>query len=209
MAEELGKIEKAEAVRFRGKRKIYVVSLLFASPDAPGEYMGILRRYWAQVKEHLARLEATAGTARLIYHESVPQAGEEGLKFLEKLNPGSWQIAAEKCAGGATLEALDEKELAEEIMDWERFILSGFVSRKVAEIVSGHYRECATRRYEQMSRRIEETLGEAEAGILFIREGHALQFATGIEVFSVSPPALDELHRWFRDQASKQDSGVH
>ncbi|MCK4581439.1 MAG: hypothetical protein KAU10_08800, partial [Dehalococcoidia bacterium] len=30
--------------------------------------------------------------------------------------------------------------------------------------------------------------------------GHRLQFPGDIEVFSVFPPALDEIHRWVRDQ---------
>jgi hypothetical protein len=38
--------------------------------------------------------------------------------------------------------------------------------------------------------------------ILFIMEGHMIQFPQDIEVFSVAPPALDEIHRWMRDQSS-------
>ena len=40
-----------------------------------------------------------------------------------------------------------------------------------------------------------------EAGLLFIREEHSVQFPSDIEVFSIFPPALDEIHRWYRDQA--------
>jgi hypothetical protein len=52
-----------------------------------------------------------------------------------------------------------------------------------------------------MTKQISETLKDDEAGLLFIREEHSVQFPTDIEVFSVFPPALDEIHRWFRDQA--------
>jgi len=46
-----------------------------------------------------------------------------------------------------------------------------------------------------------------QAGLLFIREGHLAQFPKDIEVFSVAPPALDEIHRWQREQlaAKKPD----
>ena len=39
-----------------------------------------------------------------------------------------------------------------------------------------------------------------EVGVLFIREGHTVQFPQDIEVFSIVPPVLDEIHRWQRDQ---------
>ena len=50
-------------------------------------------------------------------------------------------------------------------------------------------------------RRIGETLKNDEAGLLFIREEHSVQFPSDVEVFSIFPPALDEIHRWLRDQA--------
>jgi hypothetical protein len=34
-----------------------------------------------------------------------------------------------------------------------------------------------------------------------MREEHAVQFPGDVEVFSIFPPALDEIHRWLRDQA--------
>jgi hypothetical protein len=41
--------------------------------------------------------------------------------------------------------------------------------------------------------------------LLFIREGHLVQFPQDIEVFMVAPPALDEIHRWARDRAAKRE----
>jgi len=32
-----------------------------------------------------------------------------------------------------------------------------------------------------------------------------VQFPSSIDVFSVFPPALDEIHRWARDQAAKRE----
>jgi len=37
MAEELGKIEKPEVESFKGKRKLYLVPLIFQGNDAPPE----------------------------------------------------------------------------------------------------------------------------------------------------------------------------
>ena len=80
----------------------------------------------------------------------------------------------------------------------------GFVSQKVAETVSEFYVEALRKRYEHIARRIDETLKANEVGILFIQEGHLVQFPQDIEVFSVAPPALDEIHRWQRERLATE-----
>jgi hypothetical protein len=207
MAEQLGKIEKPEAKEFTGKRKIYLVSLLFSAKNSPKGYSEKYRRYWRQVGEHVANLEAKLGKVGHIYHESVYQAGKEGLEVVKKLNPDSSRLAGEKSQQGAIIEAVEDRALAEESMDWERFILIGFLSRKVAQQVYDLYFEALRKRYEHIARQIDETLGADKAGLLFIREGHMVQFPQDIEVFSVAPPALDEIHRWQREQLSGEKKG--
>ena len=36
--------------------------------------------------------------------------------------------------------------------------------------------------------------------MLFISEGHGVQFPSDIQVFFVAPPALDAVKRWINDQ---------
>ena len=132
MAEELGKIEKPEAKEFTSKRKLYLVPLILSGKNAPKDYVEKCQRYWQQVSEHVANLEAKLGKAGHIYHESVYQAGQEGLEAIQKLNADSSRLAREKSDGGALIEAVEDRALAEESMDWERFILMGFISQKVA-----------------------------------------------------------------------------
>lgn len=204
MAEELGKIEKPEAGQFREKRKLYLVPLLYSWEDAPVEYAVKFGLYWEQVREHVANLESKMGTVNRIYHESVTVAGEEGLKILEKLNPASSKIVLEKCQGGAQFEMMEDRELVEENMDWERHLLIGFLSEKVANIVSHFFSDTQRKRYEHIARRINETLKENESALLIIREGHIVQFPADIEVFMVAPPALDEIHRWLRDHRTEK-----
>ncbi len=202
MAEPLGKIEKPEAKEFASKRKLYLVPLIFSGKKAPEDYAAKYHRYWQQVSEHVANLEKKLGEVGHIYHESVYQAGKEGLAAMGKLNADSSRIAREKSEGGALVEAVEDRELAEESMDWERFILMGFISQKVAQLVSERYIEALRKRYEHIARQIDETLEADKAGLLFIREGHLVPFPESIEVFSVAPPALDEIHRWQREQLS-------
>ena len=202
MAEQLGKIEKPEAKEFTSKKKLYLVPLLFSGKSAPEDYVKKYQRYWQQVSEHVANLEGKLGKVGYVYHESVYEAGKNGLEAMQKLNADSSRIAGEKSEAGALIEAVEDKALAEESMDWERFILMGFLSQKVAQQVSKLYIEALRKRYEHIAAQIGETLGADEAGLLFIREGHMVQFPEDVEVFSVAPPALDEIHRWQREQMS-------
>ena len=202
MTEELGKIDKPEASQFREKRKLYIVPLLFSSEDAPAEYVEKFNLYWQQVREQVANLESKMGKVNKVYHESITLAGEDGLKVLEKMNPSSYQIVRDNCQDGAQLEPTEDAELAEESMDWERHFLMGFVSQKVARIVSNFFTEASQKRYAHIAKRINETLKGNETAILFVREGHREQFPQGIEVFSVVPPVLDDIHRWLCDYSS-------
>ena len=205
MAEELGKIEKPEAEQFRGKKKVYLVPLLFSWQDNPPEYTEKFKLYWQQVREHVANLESRIGNIKTIYHESLTSGGEEGLKILERLNPSSYQLVREKCLMGAQLEAVEDRELIEEAMDWERHLIVGFISDKVARMVSQFYSDASKRRYERVAARIKETLKDNDVAMLIIREGHTIQFPPDVEVFMVAPPALDDIRRWLRDRQEKAD----
>ena len=204
MTEQVGRIEKLPAEHFKQGKKLYLVPLLYSSEDAPSEYKEKCSYYWQQVMEQLNKLESQIGRVTRVYHETISQAGGDGMKVMESLNPSSYQIAKDKCDNGAVLEAIEEEELLEETMDWERCLLLGFISEKVASKISEFYVEAAKKRHEFMVKKLEETLKDDEAGLLFIREGYELQFPSDIEVFSVFPPALDEIHRWLRDRTKKE-----
>ena len=104
------------------------------------------------------------------------------------------------------MELTEDKDTAEESMDWQRFLMMGFLSKKVAGKVTEFYFEASRKRYEYIAGKIEETLQDNEIGLLFIQEGHAVQFPHDIEVFSIAPPALDEIRRWQRDANVKQEA---
>lgn len=202
MAEELGKIEKPETEQFKEKRKLYLVPLLYSWQEAPAEYTLKFDIFWTQVSEHIATLESQIGAVNRVYHESISQTGEEALNVLEKVSPSSFRIVREKFNNGAQVEAVEDTELADECLDWERHLLLGFISQKVASIISESFVEATKKRYEYIAGAIDETLKEKEAALLFIREGHRVQFPDDIEVFSIAPPMLDDIHRWMRERSS-------
>jgi hypothetical protein len=201
MPEQLGKIERLEVEHFKQGKKLYLVPLVYSGEEAPDEYKEKCSRYWQQVAEQLTNLASKIGRVNQVYHESIFQSGEDGMKAMERLNPSSYQIAKTQCDNGAIFETVEERELFEEVMDWQRCLMLGFISDKVASKVSEFYVEAAKKRNEFMAKKISETLKDDEAGLLFIREEHSVQFPSDVEVFSIFPPALDEIHRWYRDQA--------
>ncbi|MBN2239736.1 MAG: hypothetical protein JW712_08175 [Dehalococcoidales bacterium] len=205
MSEEVAKIEKPEAGQYKGKRKLYLVPIVYSFEGAPKEYMDKYNQYWKQVKQALLNLESRMGTVNLVYHESVTIAGDKGLEIMEKLSPFSCEITKERCVSGAKLEVIEDAELTEETMDWERHLMMGFISNKVARLVSDLFAEASKKRFDHISGRIDETLGGDQSAILFIRENHRVQFPSDMEVFSVSPPALDEIHRWLRERSQALD----
>ena len=72
------------------------------------------------------------------------------------------------------------------------------------------YTEVSKNRNEFISNHIDETLKVDEIGLLFMGENYKIKFPNGVEVFYVSPPALDEIKRWLRNQEvqhSDKDKG--
>jgi hypothetical protein len=204
MTEQLGKIEKPDVEQFTGKRKLFLVPLVFVGDSAPIEYVVQYDLYWEQVAEHLNNLEAKVGRINHIFHELLDIGGEESVKMVEKLNPACGKIVREKFLNGSAMEATEDRLLTEESMDWERCLYIGFISQKVAGIVYDFYSEAQKKRYEFIAKRINEVIKDSESAVLFIREGHSVQFPNDIEVFSVAPPALDALHRLQREAAKKE-----
>ncbi|HEX7365182.1 MAG TPA: hypothetical protein VF366_08455 [Dehalococcoidia bacterium] len=206
MTPELGKLNKPEASNFKHSRKLFLVPLIYSSKDAPKEYVEKYELYWRQVSEHIENLETKLGKVSRVYHESITGNDETSLKIMDTLNPQSSQIAKKKADKGAKIELIEDRQLAEECMDWERCLLIGLLSETAIKKVSELYIEAARKRYEHISKRIDSTLKADEIAVLFIREGSVIQFPKDIEVFSVSPPALDEIHRWLRSRPAEAET---
>ncbi len=203
MSETLGRVEKPAADSFRDRRKLLVVFLVYPYEDAPDGYAERCERYWNQVGEQVRSLEARLGPVKHVYHESVYEAGDKGLELLEQLNRYSHQVSRACADSGATFEALEEREIAAELSDLGRFMMFGFASNRIGQLVRDLHSQAEKKRKEHVTGVIDSTLESDDVGLLFASERHGLQFPSDIEVFSVVPPALDELHRWLRDEAEK------
>jgi len=204
MPEKVAKIPKSSVKDFKKGRKLFFVPLIYQGKDSPADYLEKLEKYWKQVEEQLTDLESKLGKVSRIYHELVSSTGDEGVKAIEELNNGSHHIAKSRVEKGARMEAVEDGGVLTEFMDWSRCLAAGVQSQKVLDTVYQSYVEAGKKRNESISRRLDETLKAGEIGILFMREGHQVQFPAGIEVFYITPPALDEINRWLRDYESRK-----
>jgi hypothetical protein len=202
MSQEIGRVEKPEVGSFKQERKILQVPLIYVGKEVPADYLELCEKYWGQVDEMIGKLENSLGSATVIFHETVNAGGEDGLKMLETLSPRSHAIVSSRCKSQNILKVIEDTDLLEEVMDWERCIMIGFLSEKVAKQVYDAFSEASRKRYAHISKTIDETMKAGDVAILFIREGHMVQFPSSVDVFSVEPPALDEIHRWVRDRSA-------
>jgi hypothetical protein len=199
MSEELGKIEKPSVDSIKPGRKLYFVPLLYsAGEEAPPDYNEMLARFWEQVKLQLLDLQSKLGRISVIYHELLPAGGEEAAQAIKDLNADSHEIIQTCMSEGARLEALEDTNLLTEFMDWSRCMMLGLQNPNVMNKVYEAYTEAAKKRNEHLANKIDETLEKESSGILFMRESHQLQFPADIQLFYISPPALDEIKRWLR-----------
>jgi len=142
-----------------------------------------------------------------IYHESLISGGNEGLEILKRSNPQAHRMIDRKVKKGATLVAIEEPELLRETYDWGR-CLAIVSSAKVLRQVSVAYQEASRKRTQLMAEALDRDLQDGEIALTVLGQDHALQFPSDIQVFYISPPTLDEIRRWLREQAEKDDGGT-
>ena len=79
-------------------------------------------------------------------------------------------------------------------------------STTVASKLQEWHSDSNRQRYEHIANKIDSTLGENETGLLMISERHQVQFPSDIEVFYISPPALDEYRHWLQNWMDQQQT---
>ena len=196
----LGQFPKPEAGQYKGQRKLFLVPTLLLNPELPGDGQRLLDRYWSDVRYHVQKLERSLGSVSHVFHETLFADGDEGMTLLDAINPHGCSFIRAMCRSTARLEATEDRALVEESMDWQRCISAGLMSQKVRSAAMEGYQEATRLRYEHIARQLTETIKEGEAALLFMSEGHRVQFPPDVQVFYVVPPALDALKRWLDDQ---------
>jgi len=198
VSQELGRLERPAAQQFAGKRKLLLLPLIQAPRVEEPAAKELLDRFWDQTHQQIASLEKGLGRLLYIFHETLTEGGESGLKQLEMSDSRSHRFVQEKCQAGAALVAIEEPELLLETLDLRRFLMMPMASQRVSQRIQEWFAESNRERYQHIAERIDATLGEDQVGLLLISEGHQVQFPSDLEVFYIAPPALDDFRRWFQ-----------
>jgi len=206
LAQEIGRINRPPAAQYDGKRKLLLVPLMNIPPTEELEAAAITEKYWEQVRVQVSALENTLGGLDHIYHESLAEGGDDGLSQLEMMGHPSHTLVRDKCQAGASLEPTESMDLLLETMDLQRCLMLPLASPEVGNKLSEWFGETNSKRYDYIAVQIGDTLGENQTGLLFIGERHQVQFPHDVEVFYVSPPALDEFRRWLQGWLQRQQA---
>ncbi|MXZ90560.1 MAG: hypothetical protein F4W95_13070 [Chloroflexi bacterium] len=201
MAEELSRITRPAAANYQGKRKLLLVPLiqLPVPPDAiPPEGAEIIARYWEQVDVQVRAVQNALGSITRIYHENLPQGGDDGLAYLEASGQGSHALVKTLSDAGAVLETIESMDILAETLDLQRCLMQPLMSQTVASRLQEWLIEASRRRNDFIADAIDSTLPEDETGLLLISERHQVQFPADLEVIYIAPPALDEFRRWLQ-----------
>lgn len=198
MSQQLGKVEKPSASKFRTGRKLFFVPLIFTPLQPDPALSELVKSYWNQVQEQVRNLEEKLSEVKKVYHELIPVGGKRGLKAIETLSRESHRIVKSILDKGAKLQSVEDRDLLAEFMDWSKCLSVGLQSRVAIARVYQSFIEVQKRRADQIAEKIDRTLKSEETGVLVMREGHQVQFSSDIQVFYVSPPGLDEIKRWLR-----------
>jgi len=200
----IGKIEKPTVEQFRkDKRRLYLVPLVYPGSglkkEFQKEYGKKIEEYCEEVKNRIQDLEAKLGKINRIYHEMVYQEGKEGAEILKKLSQESYSIVQSFLKRGSLLQATEDEELVRQSMDWARCLATNPQNDQVLAKLTGFYIQTMKRRDEVIGKKIDESLKSGEVGILFIREDMKVNFPSGIEIFRIYPPVLDDIHKFLGD----------
>ena len=207
-AQELGRISRPDAGQYRGKRKLILLPLLYSPASEEPEGAAALQNYWQQAQTQVAALENALGGLSRVYHESLTEGESAGLEQLKAGDQRSHSLISLKCEAGAVLEATEDIDILLETLDLQRCLMMPMASATVATRLQEWHAEANRRRYEHIAARIDSTLEEDGAGLLLISERHSVQFPADIEVFYVSPPALDDFRRWLQNWAARQQQAA-
>jgi hypothetical protein len=156
----------------------------------PDDFEKTKNEFWAYVNE---KLTGFVGKVKRVYRDGICVSGEEALDELAKLDAENFEIAKKLVDGGATFERTEDPMLIAESDNW----LSTLSYQEPNIVVSELYEETMKERDDFVSKRIDQTLGEEEIGVLFMDPTRSISLdeKTKIIIMRRFDP-LDYLNSW-------------
>ncbi len=203
--EKLWRINDPTMNNFRCRRKLYCIRNLFMPQNATESFRGHFNKYWDEVNQQLAAIEAN-GKIMKIFCENIYMTGEEALDMLSKVNRRVVQIVRRKMDEGGTVLPLENKELLSNFLDWNNCLLVVRTNDAV-ERIQELFVDALRKRFHHFRSVVENNLGEGEVGLLIImdEERDKIQFPRDIEFSLVTPPSYDDLLNSQRDMTNRKE----
>ena len=204
MSQELGRLDRPSALQFVGKKKLLLLPLIQAPNADELEVKEILDRFWLQAEQQIDSLSAALGPIQYVFHETVTEDGESGLKQLEMFSSASYEMVKNKIQSGSSMVSVEDPELLMENLDLRRLLMMPLSSHNVAVRIQDWFSDNSKSRNEGIENKINDCIQSAKLDLLLISDGHQVQFPADLEVFYVAPPALDDFRQWLQLWVQKQ-----
>ena len=183
------------------KRKAMIVRIVQPLPSLPG-YDERATAYWDAARMHVGRQEASIGPYKQVFVEGVMGHGADGMLAIQQANPGLHRFVKSFIDSGAALAPLEDTNLLLETADWSECLNVQPRSEKVQQLLIEKYNEAAEARNAHLNTVLDASIGIGEAAIVLVISD-SLPLPPDVERFLVSPPELDQLNRWLREQLAK------
>lgn len=180
------------------KRRVLIVRIVQPLPALPG-YEDKATAYWDAARSHAISQESTIGPFKQIFIEGVMGHGTDGMLALQQANPGLHRFVKGFADTGAALAPFEDSDLLQETADWSECLNVQPRSDKVRQILLDNYTQAAETRNAHLNATLNSSIGLGEAAIILTISEH-LPLPSDIERYLISPPELDQLNRWLREQ---------
>jgi hypothetical protein len=162
----------------------------------PDDFEQTKNEFWDYVDEKLA---VFAGKVQRVYHDGTCVAGEAALRQLEKSDLANFKIAKKLVDGGAAFEASEDALLVAESESWLETLFYQEQNSAVLEL----YEETMKDRDSFLSRRIDESLGADELGVLFLEPSRKISLGNAKIIIMRRFDPMDSLGSWQSQLKSK------
>ena len=186
--------------------------LLEIDPRLPDDLEDRRKEFWNYVSEKVLAL----GTrVKKIYLSALGVRPNKQLELLKLTDPEMYEVVRKTIEQGAELIEAENPELVLESISWMEQLRGAFSpnggDKVKLETLNEFLAESLRERDEYMARRIGETLGEGEVGVLIVDDSRRLHFPEDIRVITTCPfQPRDYLNSWIatlrlRDQKQPEE----
>lgn len=183
------------------QRKALIVRIVQPIPGLQG-YEEKASAYWQAARQHVNRQEASLGHVVRVFAEGVMGHGEDGMVALRQANPGMHRYVKSFTDAGATLAPFEDAELLQETVDWTQCLSIQPHSEKVRNLLFEQYSAAIQARSTHLEAALDASMGAGEVALIMMSSDN-IPLPSDIERYLISPPELDQLDRWLREQLAR------